>query len=85
MRPASLAGTHESLQLASAAFRHRIELSRWPLRRPRKALAHYIVAKHAVDSELALLDGAIRTLDRGLGDVFVRTGTPRVRASAGAP
>ncbi len=76
MRPASLAGTHESLKLASAAFRHRIELSRWPSRAPRKALAQFIVAKHAVDSELALIDGAIRTLDRGLGDMFIRTGSP---------
>lgn len=65
MRPASIAGSHQTLKLASAAFCRRIELSRWPSRGRRAPVGHFIVAKHAVDSELALIDGVVRTLERG--------------------
>lgn len=65
MRPASLAGDHQKLTLASAAFCRRIELSRWPSGGRPAPLGIFIVAKHAVDTELALIDGVVRTLERG--------------------
>ncbi len=66
MRPVSIAGAHETLKLASATFHRRIEILRWPSKSRRAPLAQFIIAKHAIDSELALIDGVVRTLERGL-------------------
>ena len=65
MRSTSIAGSHDLLERTSQAFGRNIEVARHQPRHRRAPIAHFIVAKHAVDSELALLDGVVRTLSRG--------------------
>lgn len=65
MRNVTLAQKHQSLSLASDAFARGIVRAMRPRQRSKPRLIHLILAKHAVESELMLLDGVVRTLTRG--------------------
>lgn len=60
----SLAQSHRSLSHASDAFARGIARALRPSQRS-KTLMHLILAKNAIESELMLIDGAVRTLTRG--------------------
>ena len=69
----SLHARHEALCRASAAFSRGITRARLPADGTRPSIAHLIIAKHAIESELSLLDGAFRTLARGCVAAHART------------
>lgn len=65
MQNSSLARSHRSLSLASDAFSRGIARALEPADRRDSRLVQLIIARSAIDSELMLLDGAVRTLARG--------------------
>lgn len=65
MQSSSLAQSHRSLSLASDAFSRGIARALEPEDHRDSRLVQLIIARYAIDSEIMLLDGAVRTLARG--------------------